>query len=63
VRVLAGEEIGARGAALAALSTVADEPTGWTLAGRMFEPAAADRYAAGYDRYLAQIAQARPNWS
>jgi erythritol kinase (D-erythritol 1-phosphate-forming) len=63
VRVLAGEEIGARGAALAALSTMDVDPAGWTPAGRMFEPAAADRYAAGYDRYLAQIAQARPNWS
>jgi sugar (pentulose or hexulose) kinase len=63
VRVLAGEEIGARGAALAALSTVAAEPTGWTPAGRIFEPAGDDRYRAGYDRYLAHIAQARPNWS
>ena len=63
VRVLAGEEIGARGAALAALSTVAEEPTGWTPAGRIFQPAGAGRYEAGYDRYLAHIAQARPNWS
>ncbi|MEV0715374.1 FGGY-family carbohydrate kinase [Asanoa sp. NPDC050611] len=63
VRVLAGEEIGARGAALAALSTVASEPTGWTPAGTVVEPAAPDRYAAGYDRYLAHVAQARSNWS
>ncbi|SNS99535.1 xylulokinase/erythritol kinase [Asanoa hainanensis] len=63
VRVLAGEEIGARGAALAALSTVASEPNGWTPAGRVFEPVGGDRYRAGYDRYLAHVEAARPNWS
>ncbi|MDG4820543.1 carbohydrate kinase [Asanoa sp. WMMD1127] len=63
VRVLAGEEIGARGAALAALSTVDAEPTGWTPAGQVFTPVSADRYAVGYARYLSQLDQARPNWS
>jgi erythritol kinase (D-erythritol 1-phosphate-forming) len=68
VRVLAGEEIGARGAALAALSALggSDPPApGWHPAGRWYEPGpvARDRYEAGYARYLEQIAQARPSWN
>ncbi|MEV4758461.1 FGGY family carbohydrate kinase [Micromonospora sp. NPDC049559] len=67
VRVLAGEEIGARGAALAALAATGEaEPTGpgWQPAGRRHEPdpAVRDRYERDYDRYLEHIALARPGW-
>ncbi|MEE6263096.1 FGGY-family carbohydrate kinase [Plantactinospora sonchi] len=78
VRVLAGEEIGARGAALAALSVldgtgvrpttpVPDDPTppGWCPPGRRYEPdpTVRDRYETGYARYLDHLAQARPSWT
>jgi erythritol kinase (D-erythritol 1-phosphate-forming) len=67
VRVLAGEEIGARGAALAARSIVDEDPVapGWHPPGRVYEPEpkVRDRYEAGYARYLEQIAQARPTWA
>lgn len=68
VRVLGGEEIGARGAALAALSVLdGAEPQapGWLPAGRWYEPdpAVVDRYEAGYARYLDHLAQARPMWN
>jgi erythritol kinase len=67
IRVLAGEEIGARGAALAALSVtgpVEPDGPGWHPAGRRYEPdpATRDRYEAGYTRYLEHIALARPAW-
>ncbi|WP_192772565.1 FGGY-family carbohydrate kinase [Plantactinospora soyae] len=68
VRVLAGEEIGARGAALAALSVAggADpDASGWYPPGQRYEPdgPARDRYEAGYARYLEHITQARPAWN
>jgi sugar (pentulose or hexulose) kinase len=64
VRVLAGAEVGARGAALAAARVVLGvEPFG-APAGTTYQPdpSTRDRYHAGFDRYLAQIAQARPGW-
>ncbi|TYC12616.1 carbohydrate kinase [Micromonospora sp. MP36] len=64
VRVLSGQEIGARGAALAAAAAVgvpfASEPP----PGRIHRPRpeAARRYAEGYQRYLDHVAQARAVW-
>jgi erythritol kinase len=64
VRVLGGQEIGARGAALAARRVIGlpplPAPAGETFAP---DPGARDRYETGYARYLHHIAQARPSWA
>ncbi|HEY8472687.1 MAG TPA: FGGY family carbohydrate kinase [Natronosporangium sp.] len=69
IRTLAGAEIGARGAALAARRALgidgAEPPEPWHLAGRTYypDPATRDRYDAGYARYLESIDHARPMWN
>ena len=64
VRVLTGDEVGARGAALAALRTVGAAPFTSTPAGTTYEPGPdSARYADGYARYLEQIDHARPVWA
>ncbi|MEH1129814.1 FGGY family carbohydrate kinase [Micromonospora sp. CPCC 206061] len=64
VRVLGGQEIGARGAALAARRVLGlpplPAPAGETYAP---DPGVRERYEAGYSRYLHHIAQARPVWA
>ncbi|MGC5020310.1 FGGY family carbohydrate kinase [Micromonospora sp. DT47] len=64
VRVLAGHEIGARGAALAAAGAVGAPLASEPLPGRIYRPRpeAAHRYAEGYERYLDHVAQARAGW-
>jgi sugar (pentulose or hexulose) kinase len=64
MRVLAGEEIGARGAALAAARAVGAPDPPAHLAGVTYvpDPDTQQRYEAGYARYLEHIAQARPAW-
>jgi sugar (pentulose or hexulose) kinase len=64
VRVLAGQEVGARGAALAAASTLPDPVRFAPAEGQVYEPSSADamRYADGYARYLDHVAQARAAW-
>lgn len=65
VRVLAGQEVGARGAALAA-ARVTGGPDGFApAAGRIYQPRPDDasRHATGYARYLDHVAQARAAWA
>lgn len=61
VRVLAAQEIGARGAALAAASVAAPQTCFPSAPGEIYQPRAqsARRYADGYGRYLELVAQAR----
>jgi sugar (pentulose or hexulose) kinase len=65
VRVLADDETGARGAALAALRAIGAPPFAHGPRGRTYEPDAttADRYRAGYARYLEHLEQARVGWA
>lgn len=64
VRVLSGDEVGARGAALAALRTVGAPAFTGAPPSTVYEPGpAAARYADGYARYLDEIARARPVWA
>lgn len=64
VRVLAGQEIGARGAALAAAGAAGFPLHAGPPPARIYHPApeAARRYAVGYRRYLDHVAQARTAW-
>ncbi|MCP2164521.1 xylulokinase [Goodfellowiella coeruleoviolacea] len=65
LHIAQGTQVGARGAVvagLAALGRPVDE-AGWTGSARVVEPgAAADHYERGYQRYLDQLAAARPLW-
>lgn len=64
VRVLSGDEVGARGAALAALRTVGAPAFTNAPLSTVYEPGpASERYADGYARYLDQITHARPFWA
>ena len=67
IRVLAGDEVGARGAALAAMTALDLSPatgSGWRVPGTVYQPDPARRhgYDTGYARYLDHIDQARPSW-
>ncbi|MFC4108514.1 FGGY family carbohydrate kinase [Micromonospora zhanjiangensis] len=64
VRVLAGQEVGALGAALAARRVLGEPATAPADAGRVHhpDPVAARRYADGYARYLDHVANARAGW-
>jgi len=64
IRVLAGQEVGARGAALAAASALPGSIAFAPARGQVYEPipAEARRHAQGYARYLDHVAQARAAW-
>jgi len=64
VKVLAAQEIGARGAALAAASVVSPEVRFAPPAGGVHlpRPEAVRRYADGYGQYLELVARARADW-
>ena len=62
VRVLGDDEVGAAGAALAALRACGLDPFPDRPAGTVYEPTGSGRHADGYARYLDHLAHARTSW-